>query len=424
MIFARLHNALQWDWLRGFALHVWKRFQSDQCLRTAASLTYMSLFAVVPLLTVGFAMLSAVPAFAKSGTIIQNFVFTHFLPSSGQEIEGYLMQFSAQARRLTGIGVAFLGVTAITMLVTIEKEFNVIWRTRGNRTGLNSFLRYWAILSLGPLFVGIAIAISTYLASLRLLITPVDIFGIHKFLLIVTPYFLTAAAFTLLFAAIPNCRVPIKHALIGGFISAFCFEIAKYVFARVMANASYQLVYGTFAAIPLFLLWIYTSWVIVLVGAQLVHAISSYSGRDSHLPHVIAALAILQTLWRKHQHGAVFSEREILRRNHLLDRYTLAVEHWVVLRDKLIAEGLLKATANGDYILGRDLHQYTLWDLWQQFSPPTPLYDEMQNAEFLWLSTCNNLFKELHEFQRNALRLSLAQLFEPTPSHSENVNAS
>lgn len=367
-------------------------------------------------------MLSAIPAFAKSGTIIQNFVFAHFLPSSGQEIEGYLMQFSAQARKLTGVGIAFLGVTAITMLITIEKEFNIIWRTRGNRHGLNSFLRYWAILSLGPLFVGLAIAISTYLASLRLLISPVDIFGLHKLFLVVTPYFLTGAAFTLLFAAIPNCRVPVKHALIGGFISAFCFEVAKYVFARVMANASYQLIYGTFAAIPLFLLWIYTSWIIVLAGAELVHVISSYSGRDGHLPDLIAALAILNILWRKHQHGAVFSEREILRRHYLLDHYTLAVEHWVQLRDKLISEGLLKITINGDYVLGRDLNQYTLWDLWQQFTAFKPLDDNI-SSPFPWLNTCFSLLKEIRKTQHQRLQLTLAQLFEnDRPSEQVNIN--
>jgi membrane protein len=332
------------------------------------------------------------------------------------------MQFSAQAKRLTGIGIAFLGLTAITMLISIEKEFNTIWRTRDNRSGLSSFLRYWAILSLGPLCVGLAIAISTYLASLQLL-TQVDIFGVQKFLLILTPYVLTGAAFTLLFVVIPNCRVPIKHALIGGFISALCFEIAKYVFARVMANASYQLIYGTFAAIPLFLLWIYTSWVIVLAGAELVHGISNYSGRDSQLPELIAALAILQILWRKHQHGAVLSEREILRRHHLLDRHTLSIEHWATLRDKLLAEGLIKITANGDYILGRDLHQYKLRELYQQLSPMPLALKKPEKDDPPWLSVCYQLFEELQQRQSARLQVCLAQLFDSDELQGEQRNA-
>jgi membrane protein len=382
----------------------------------------MSLFAVVPLLTVGFAMLSAVPAFAKSGTVVQDFVFSHFLPSTGQEIQSYLMQFSTQAKRLTGIGIAFLGITAITMLITIEKEFNAIWRIRDNRKGLSSFLRYWAILSLGPLCVGLAIVISTYLASFKLL-TQVDVFGIQKFLFVVTPFFLTGAAFTLLFAAVPNCRVPIKHALIGGFISALCFEIAKYVFARVMANASYQLVYGTFAAIPLFLLWIYTSWVIVLAGAELVYAISNYSGRDSHLPDLMAGLAVLQILWRKHQHGAVMSDREILRRHYLFDRYTLAGEHWSSLRDKLIAAGLVKTSTNGDYILGRDLHQYMLWDLYKLLTPHTEFPNHLSTIDASWFRDSIALLTDLNTQQSESLRVSLARLFEQPQKEDQLTEA-
>jgi len=198
------------------------------------------------------------------------------MPASGQEIEGYLLSFSAQARKLTGIGVAFLVVTALTMLTNIEKVFNAIWRTRGHRSGLSSFLRYWAILSLGPLCIGLALGISTYLVSLHWL-AQVDLFGARKLLLNAAPLLLTIVAFTLLFAAMPNCRVPIRHALIGGAVCGFCLEIAKQLFALVMANASYQLIYGTFAAIPLFLLWIYISWIIVLAGAEMVHALSGFN---------------------------------------------------------------------------------------------------------------------------------------------------
>lgn len=263
---------------------MWEHFRDDECLRTAEALTFLSLFAIVPLLTVGFAILSLIPAFSYIRGEVQDFVFSHFLPSSGRDIQIYLLEFAEHARHLTGVGIVFLIVTALMMLARIETEFNTIWRVPRRRTNIRHFVRYWAIMTLGPLCISFAVGISTYLVSLHVFFDETDIFGIRKFLFVATPYALTTAAFTLLFVAVPNCRVPLRHALLGGAVSALCFEIAKYAFARVMANASYQLIYGAFAAIPLFLLWLYTSWVIVLVGAEFVHAISDYGKRDKHLP--------------------------------------------------------------------------------------------------------------------------------------------
>ena len=404
-------NRIRWKTALDFTRFVWRRFRDDQCTRTAAALTYMSLFAVVPLLTVLFAMLSAIPAFSQSGGQVQEFLFSHFLPSTGQEIQDYLVKFSGQARKLTGVGVAFLVATALTMLTRIEKEFNTIWRTRGNRAGLSSFLRYWAILSLGPLFIGLAIGISTYLASLHVLFAQVDIFGIRKFLFVVTPYALTAAAFTMLFAVIPNRRVPPLHALLGGAVSALCFEVAKYVFARVMANASYQLIYGTFAAIPLFLLWIYTSWVIVLLGAEFVYAIANYSGRDSHLPNWLVALCVLAVLRQRHAQGAALRESELLRRRFLLQHFTLAADHWAQVRDVLLDADLVSVDTNGHYRLGRALQHYTLWQLCERFALlPAPL-DIADTGTQPWLHESVRLFAHLRDNNRAQLQISLEELF-------------
>jgi len=391
--------------------HVQRRFREDDCPRSAAALTYMSLFAVVPLMTVVIAMLSAVPAFAGATGQLQDFVFSHFMPASGQEIQTYLLSFSTQARKLTGIGVAFLMVTALTMLTNIEKTFNAIWRTRGHRRGLSSFLRYWAILSLGPLCMGLALGISTYLVSLHWL-AEVDIFGARKLLLSAAPLVLTSVAFTLLFAAMPNCRVPLPHAAIGGGVCGVCFEIAKQLFTLVMANASYQLIYGTFAAIPLFLLWIYISWLIVLAGAELVHALSSFEDRDD-LPDIIAALAILEILWCNHRRGAALSERELLGRRRLLERHTLSADRWPILRDTLLDATLIKIDHNGDYILGRDLHRYSLAELCLRFKQLPLAVDKQFSADSAWLNYYQQLFEQLQSQNRSQLQLSLADLFTP-----------
>lgn len=399
-----------------FAAYCWRRFQQDECLRSAAALTYMSLFAVVPLMTVVYAMLSAVPAFAQFGAELQDFIFDHFLPASGHEIQTYLRRFSEQALTLTGWGAAFLFVTALTMMTKIEKEFNAIWRTRGNRKGLSSFLLYWAILSLGPLCVGLAIGISTYVASLGILFDHVDIFGTRILLLNTVPWLLTSAAFTLLFAAVPNCRVPIRHALIGGAISGLCFEVGKYVFALVMKNASYQLIYGTFAAFPLFLLWIYISWVIVLAGAELVHALSGYSDPQTRqIPRITVALAVLELLWQRHQDGESLGERELLHKRRLLGHYTLSSERWAELRDTLLDAGLVKVGSDGRFLLGRDLHRYNLWQLCERFGAVPAAVDIPERTappQGSWLSQCQRLFSELREENRQTLQIPLAELFE------------
>ena len=398
--------------LSGFVGQIWTSFQADRCSHSAAALTYMSLFAVVPLLTVLFAMLSAIPAFGQADTQIQQLVFSHFLPSSGEDIQGYLLKFSEQARHLTGIGIAFLAITALTMLMKIEQEFNVIWRAHRNRSGLSSFLRYWAILSLGPLCIGLAIGISTYLASLHVLFDQVDLFGVRKFALVVAPYVLTAIAFTLLFAVIPNARVAIGDAAIGGLASALCFELAKYIFARVVANASYQFIYGTFAAIPLFLLWIYISWMIVLAGAEIAHAMANYGGRSSKLPDLIAALGVLEILWRKYQSGARLNERELLQRHSLFGHCTLSTEQWEHLRNVLLEAGLIRDAVGGEFVLARNLQRYALWELVELFDKSPPLTENCPSNSPQWLQTLQHRFAQLCEYRRTQLQMPLTAIFE------------
>ena len=193
-------------------LYLLSRFKSDRCMETAAAL--------VPLLTVVYTMASAVPAFQGLESQMQDFLFQHLLPETSSEIEQYLSDFSQQAKNLTGAGIIFLVVTAVLMLRNIEKAFNMIWRTRENRSAVSSFLLYWAVLSLAPIMIGMALAISTYLNSFATSLDQFDIFGAKAYLLKAAPLLLSAAGFTLLYVAVPNCRVPFKHSVIGGLAAA------------------------------------------------------------------------------------------------------------------------------------------------------------------------------------------------------------
>ncbi len=343
-----------------FAKYVVRRFIDDGCQQNAAALTYMSLFAIVPLMTVGFAMFSAIPAFETFGEQIQSFIFRHFVPTTGSEVQTYLESFSNQARSLTGIGVAFLVVTAYLMLSNIEKSFNKIWRTRENRKGLNTFLLYWAILSLGPIMLGAGLVMTTYLA---VFVKDLDVLGVLPYALKFLPLVFTSATFTLLFFAIPNCKVSLKHAAIGGLFCGMLFELAKNLFASLVSNSSYQLVYGTFATIPLFLVWLYFSWLLVLSGAVLVRALSSYRSRIAPIyPDLVVATVILQEFWLKQSLGDSVEESDLLGSECLFGE-DLSREQWERLRNAFLAHKILAITEQGSFVLARDLHTLSLWDL-------------------------------------------------------------
>jgi membrane protein len=208
--------------------------------------------------------------------------------------------------------------------------------------------------------------------------------------------------------------VPPRDAAIGGALCALAFEIAKQLFAVVVANTSYHVVYGTFAAIPLFLLWIYISWLIVLAGAELVHALAGFDDRND-LPDSVAALAVLELLWRNHRRGGAVSERELLGRRRLLDRYTLAAERWTVLRDKLLDAALIRIDYNGGYILGRDLQHYSLAEFCTRFDQLPTAIDRPVASDIDWVAAYQRRFAQLHAQNRQQLQLSLAELFAAPP---------
>lgn len=397
-----------WPWLR----YVVQRFDNDQCMRSAAALTYMSLFALVPLMTVSFTVVSAVPAFSGVGEQVQAFLFENLVPSTGAEVESYLSDFSAQTRNLTGIGIAFLVVTAVLMLRNIEAAFNIIWRTRKNRSPVASFLLYWAVLSLGPVFIGLALGISTYLASASLFIEEFDIIGIGANLLKSAPFFLSAAAFTLVYAAVPNCPVPMKHALLGGLITAIVFNSARNLFTKLVVGSSYTVIYGAFAAFPLFLLWIYVSWNIVLGGGIVVHSLSAFQSKEaSKRPRVLKALAVLHLFWQQQQAGKTISEINLLKLASV-DTRGLDSDTWSHLRDVFLQHKLIRIDEQGRFLLSRNLHDVSYWQLKEWVNEEVPLEDLTGEEEISWQRNSMDLLRDQRRQQRELMHMSLADIFK------------
>lgn len=355
------------DWLE-FWRSLFLRFVEDRGTGSAAALTYTTLFAVVPMMTVTFAMLSAIPAFQGVGEDIQSFIFRNFVPSTGETVQEYLREFTTQARQLTWIGVVLLAVTAFLMLVTIEKTFNTIWRVRQPRRGMSSFLLYWAILSLGPLLLGAGFAVSTYITSLSLISGPDALLG-AKTVLGFMPLLSSVAAFTLLYAAVPNTRVPLRHALLGGLFSAVLFEVAKALFGLyVRLFPGYQLIYGAFATVPLFLLWVYLSWLIVLLGAELVYSLSlPRHWRRQPLPRSLVLLGVLRLLLERQQQGEPLHYGDMQR-----EGWYLPEDEWGEVLDFLEHEHLACRASGGGWVLCRDLHHFSLQQLLELSPWPLP----------------------------------------------------
>ena len=256
------------------------RFVEDRLNASAAALTFVSLFALVPLLTVTLSIASALPAAGNIEEKLNEFLLQFLLPDSSTQVVEYLSTFISQARSLTAFGVIILLVSAILMLRNIEKALNDIWRNRANRRPLASFLLYWAVLSLGPAAIGFGLGIRAYLFAATTDWGGVDLFGLGSVLISLLPFVISAIGLTCLYAVVPNCQVPLRHALIGGVFAAVTFTIARMLFTTVMAQSSYTLVYGAFAAVPLFLLWIYVTWIIVLIGGVLAHSLSAYQTEE------------------------------------------------------------------------------------------------------------------------------------------------
>ena len=338
-----------------------QQFLDHSCLTQAGALTYTTLFAVVPMMTVAYAMFSVLPEFESVGERIQQYIFANFVPDSSAAVQEKLVEFSERARGLTAVGFVVLFVTAFLMLVTIEKTFNTIWQIAEPRRGLQRFLVYWGVLSLGPPLIAGGLFISLYLISLPL-VSDLDTFGIGSVLLGYLPMTLTAAGFTVLFYAVPNCHVSILHAVLGGTLTMFAFEVAKQLFALVVANSSIEPIYGTFAAVPLFLSWLYLVWVLILSGAIFVRTLAltrDIDPQDSE-PLLVKCSRILQLLYDAHMEGRSLSDME------MREQVALSRVQYEGVFAALQDLRLLSQTEDEKWSLGRNLKGLTLWELYQR----------------------------------------------------------
>lgn len=351
----------------GFFGHASLRFYNDNCFQTAASLTYTSLLALVPMMTIGFAIFSAFPAFGALQTRIQQAVFKNLVPEIGDAILEYMNRFMANAGQMPIFGIVGLAISAVLLIWTIEGSFATVWRVREPRSYVTRILSFWAIVSLTPLFAGASLSLSSTLwvalefAHLEGMVNPLAGFGA------ILPFLLQLAGCTLLYLIIPNRDVFWLDALAGGAVGSILLEGSKAVFAWYMREyPAYQTIYGALATVPIFLFWLYIAWSTVLFGAVVAASLPEWragkitrGGPEGLLPaqRLGLALAVLHELMDASRLGVG------LRRRTLVARVPVGTVLIDGILEQLRDAHWIAHTTRDAWVVTRDLGEATLFDL-------------------------------------------------------------
>lgn len=277
MTFLQRWQGLADNKICAFAWFVIRRFSEERVPQAAASMTFTTLLALVPVLTVMVAVASIFPVFDRWSDSFVSFVNQTIVPQGADMVFDYIDAFRDQANRLTAIGSVMLVVTSLMLIRTIDNAFNRIWRVNTQRPWMMQFLVYWALLTFGPLSLGVGISFmvgsvqDSVLSSgaqqwadalktaARLAFMTLLLWGLYRF--------------------VPNRSVPARQAFVGALITAFCLETARFLFTWYMGNFDgYRSIYGAFAAVPFFLLWLNLLWTLVLGGAVLTSSLSYWQG--------------------------------------------------------------------------------------------------------------------------------------------------
>jgi membrane protein len=244
------------------------RFNEDRCFRVASALSFTTLLSLVPLITVIVSTLSMFPVFETWTETVETFIYQNFVPTAGESVKGYLHEFSDKAGELTAVGLVFLMISSLLLLATIEDAFNDIWRIQQGRPFFQRLIIYWTVITLGPLLTAISLSMSSAMLSTMIFSNQSLLADATQFVLRYIPILFELGAYVLFYKAIPNTEVKFHHALIGAVIATILFELTKQGFAFYISNfKSYQLIYGALAIIPIFFIWVYLCWLVMLVGA-------------------------------------------------------------------------------------------------------------------------------------------------------------
>ncbi len=391
--------------LRHFLRFISVRFMQDRCAQMAASLTFTTLLSLVPLITITFTLFAAFPVFAEFSGQIKHFLLINMMPETGGKMMSrYMEQFTESAAKLTAVGIVFLGFAAMLMIHTIEDAFNTIWRVSRQRTVLQRVLIYWALLTLAPLLIGGSLSLTSWLVGMSVgYAKQIPEFGVV--LLKVVPVLLTTLAFSLMFRIVPNRYIPLLHAFIGGVVAAAAFESMNSAFAFYITHfPTYKLVYGAFASIPIFLLWIYLSWLTILLGALIAASLTHWRGdptkKLSTTAQLYYALRVLKMMDESMHSGKVQTLPTLCRRLHI------GFDSLEPILARLEQARLLRKLAGRGWAMMRDMDHVQVAELYRLFVYNPALLDAQHEDKQVhaWLEQMERRMEE-------AAAVTLRELF-------------
>lgn len=399
-----------------FARYVLARFNGDGCFAASGALSYTTLVSLVPLGVIAFSVLSLFPKFTVLRQQLLAELFHDFVPAIGDEAGWWFDFFANSAAQTTAIGILGIAATGILLLITVEDQLNLIWRVSVPRPWGQRILSYWTLMTLGPLLIGSSLTLSTYfeLAARHVGFDTTTIVDLATYwwqrLERLLPVALEVIACTLLYCVIPNCAVRWRDALRGGVVAAGAIQILKTGFTfYVTTLVSYQTVYGALAAIPIFLLWMYLSWMVVLLGAVIAANLPTWK-IDERLGHLgrggvrlAFSLAVIATLARAQRQGKSYRTARLA--GELGIATTVLVEHL----HRLAQAGFVAQTASGEWVLSWSPEGATLHDLYSALN--LPLAHGWEGEELApWQSLVAPAMHRIVNAESAAMQLPLGRL--------------
>ena len=403
-----------------FARFIGARMKDDQVNRVAASLSYTSTLALVPALALALAILAAFPAFSGVRESVQDLVLNSFVPDTGMRMEETLEGFISAAGQLTTIGIAGLIVTSVLLLLTIEAAFNRIFRVARPRPMLARLVVFWTVITIGPLLVGLSFSLSGYFVTIRTLLGGEEPGTLTVLLGTAMPTLLTAFAFALIYMAVPNKRVRLADALIGGVIAALLFALLRYGFSSFVAGMpTYQAIYGAVAAVPVFLVWLFLSWNVILIGAVIAAALPDWR-RSEHERltgpggRLAMAVDILGALYETAGEGGGLTQRALRQAVEVREAALIPV------LDELRDGGFVSIGEDNFWRLGRDLSRTAIAELVHVLGYGVPITPDLIGRSQS-ISRLSTVLAQAQTTEKQTLGQPVASLFEINSEQDNTV---
>lgn len=295
----------------------WRDFKKDNCQLKASALTFYTLLSVVPVIAMLFGIAKG---FGFEKKLEEEFKTDL---SYNQEIISYVFEFAnsmlenTKGGVIAGLGVVLLLWTVMKVLGNIEESFNDIWEIKSSRSWVRKFSDYMSVILVAPILIilssSIQVFIQTQVESATSTFEILGFFGpILFFLIELTPLFLILALFTMLYIVLPNTKVTFSSAFFGAFLSALIFLLVEWIYLTFQVGVSrYNAIYGGFAALPLFLAWVQTNWLVILLGAELSFAYQNQGNYEFEIESIeisqsyryILSVAVVHSLIKRFEIG-------------------------------------------------------------------------------------------------------------------------